>query len=111
MTKFMKGQSGNPAGRPREIGDLREMARKRTEQALETLTEVMLDKAAPPSARVTAANSILDRGFGRPSQEIIQKSDETPLLSVEEAAKRIAFAINKAQAKGITLDGDFAKLM
>jgi hypothetical protein len=30
----------------------------------------MLDKDAPHAARVTAANSILDRGYGKPAQAL-----------------------------------------
>lgn len=45
-------------------------ARKYTERALYTLNEIMEDVEAPPTARVAAANSILDRGWGKPVQTI-----------------------------------------
>jgi hypothetical protein len=66
---WKKGQSGNPGGRPREIGYLRELARERTEEAIETLADVMLNGESD-SARVAAATALLDRGYGRPSQTV-----------------------------------------
>jgi hypothetical protein len=45
-------------------------ARGHTEKALTTLVKIMEDEEAPPTARVTAANSILDRGWGKPAQPI-----------------------------------------
>jgi hypothetical protein len=68
--RWQKGQSGNPAGRPKEDTLLRELARERTEAALDTLTAVMQNKKAPAAARVSAATAILDRGYGRPCQQL-----------------------------------------
>ena len=68
--KFQKGQSGNPGGRPKVLGDMQELARQYTTDAVETLASIMLDGHAAPAARVTAANAILDRGYGKPAQHI-----------------------------------------
>ena len=35
-----------------------------------TLVDVLGDETAPPAARVAAANSLLDRGHGKPRQEL-----------------------------------------
>ena len=70
MAKFQKGQSGNPGGRPKEVAEVRELAREHTEDAINALTEIMKNKDAPPAARVSAANALLDRGFGRAPQSI-----------------------------------------
>ena len=67
--RFAKGQSGNPGGRPRGHGDLRELARKHTLTALRTLAEIA-ERGENESARVAAANAILDRGWGKPTQHI-----------------------------------------
>lgn len=50
--------------------DLAEMAKDHAEAALRTLAEIMQDAEAPAAARVSAANAILDRGYGRPPQAI-----------------------------------------
>ena len=66
---FKPGVSGNPGGRPREVSDIRALAQERTQDALDALTEIVSNKKAPPAARVAAANSLLDRGYGRPLQQ------------------------------------------
>lgn len=68
--KFQKGQSGNPGGRPKVVGDVQELARQHTPDAIETLASIMRDGEAAPAARVAAANAILDRGYGKPAQHI-----------------------------------------
>src|SRR5262245_41799636 len=69
-TTWVKGQSGNPAGRPKEVGHVRELAKQYTAAAIDTLVKVMEDEKAPPSARVGAAEAILARAYGRPNQAI-----------------------------------------
>ncbi|MDP7458745.1 MAG: hypothetical protein QGG28_00790, partial [Alphaproteobacteria bacterium] len=58
------GVSGNPGGRPQEVGDVREMARDHTEEAIETLVDLMRH-AKSDAARGAAAQALLDRGYGK----------------------------------------------
>jgi hypothetical protein len=67
---WKSGQSGNPSGRPKVVGEIRALAREHTAAALEALVEIVGSKKAPPAARVAAANAILDRGYGRPETKI-----------------------------------------
>ena len=77
---FKPGQSGNPKGRRpvaeapnirrKMLADIKALAKEASEEAVKTLVEIMKDKAAPPAARASAANSILDRGWGKPQQTI-----------------------------------------
>ena len=46
-------------GGPKIVGELRDLARVHTEEAVETLVEVMRDKSAAPQARATAAGARL----------------------------------------------------
>ena len=64
---FAKGHSGNKGGRPREVAEVRELAREHTEAALKTLATIMEDDDAPHAARVSAANAVLDRAVGKPT--------------------------------------------
>jgi len=70
MARFQPGQSGNPGGRPKGYGDLREIARKHTDTAIQTLVDVLNDPGAPPSARVSASIALLDRGYGKPETSL-----------------------------------------
>jgi hypothetical protein len=45
--------------------EIKSLARVHTEAALKTLVGVMNQAEAPPAARVAAANSLLDRGWGK----------------------------------------------
>ena len=54
----------------KQITDVRDAARQHTQAAVETLVSVMQNKKAPASARVAAANGLLDRGHGKAVQHI-----------------------------------------
>jgi xanthine/CO dehydrogenase XdhC/CoxF family maturation factor len=48
--------------------DIRALARAQTRLAIRTLTGICGSQAAPAAARVSAAQALLDRGWGRPAQ-------------------------------------------
>ena len=62
---FKPGQSGNPGGRPKAIKDVEAAAREHTPLAMQTLADICADAAAPVVARVSAASTLLDRGWGK----------------------------------------------
>jgi hypothetical protein len=81
MALFQAGEAwtGNRKGRPRKedtiekikiTWDVKQLAREKSREAIETLVEIMGDKTAGAAVRVTAANSILDRGYGKAVQQI-----------------------------------------
>ena len=74
-----KGVSGNPRGRPEFYGPIQELARQQTEAALETLVEIM-QHGRNESARVAAAQAVLDRGWGRPVQALEHSGPEGSAL-------------------------------
>ena len=63
---FMPGQSGNPAGRPKDYAVMRDLARQKTEKAINTLVNIMDGRKSPANARVAAAVVLLDRAWGLP---------------------------------------------
>ena len=64
---FKKGKSGNPGGRPKMIGPLRELARQHAPAAIKELAR-LATKAKSETARVVAIRELLDRGYGKPTQ-------------------------------------------
>ena len=50
--------------------ELRAAAREHTQAALDTLVEIMSDTMSPHAARISAANILLDRGHGKPTQSV-----------------------------------------
>ena len=76
---FEKGQSGNPGGRPKAAGRVRELAQSQTENAIATLVSVMENAKAPPASRVAAATAILDRGWGKPVQPVVGDEESDPI--------------------------------
>jgi hypothetical protein len=79
--------AGRPAGSPNQAGRaLREAASKHTDEALAVLVALMNDAEQPGSVRVAAAQAVLDRGHGRPSQSIetrIEKADVKDMTDAE----------------------------
>ncbi|MFA7280833.1 MAG: hypothetical protein WC100_12120 [Sterolibacterium sp.] len=50
--------------------DIRSLARSHTDSALRTLANIMVNDEAPPAARVSAAQALLDRGWGKAAQTV-----------------------------------------
>ena len=84
---FKKGQSGNPGGRPKVIAEVKELARAHTGAAIETLVSIMANPKAAPAARVSAANALLDRGYGKPPQHITGEGGPSYVVRLPEPCK------------------------
>jgi hypothetical protein len=65
---WVKGTSGNPAGRRKEEGPLRDLARRYTVRAIRRLAQLM--KSRNEKVAAFACTALLDRGWGRPPQAI-----------------------------------------
>jgi hypothetical protein len=65
-TTWAKVKSANPAGRPRKDVDIEKLARSHAPEAIATLVRALTH----PKLCVQAATVLLDRGYGRPRQQI-----------------------------------------
>ena len=67
---WIKGRSGNPGGRPKALREMTELAREKGPEAIEFLTRVVRDESELTRHRIRAAELLLDRGYGKPSQTV-----------------------------------------
>jgi hypothetical protein len=74
---------------PKAVTEIRSLARSHTRAALNVLVAVMRNTKATPPARVAAANAILDRGWGKPTQAI--GNDENALELIHRIELRADF--------------------
>lgn len=81
---FKPGQSGNPGGRPKIIGHIRDLARQYTELAINTLADTLTDKKAPYAAKIAAAQALLDRGWGKATAYVANEANPFDRLSDAE---------------------------
>src|SRR5918993_3158179 len=100
-TAFKPGESGNPRGRPKRDAEVAEMARVHTAEALETLAEVMRDAKAPASARVMAANAILDRGHGKAPMHLT--TERLDLMTDAELNRMLKDSLLDLHAQGVDM--------
>src|SRR5215469_4465023 len=83
-SSFKPGYSGNPGGRPKALVQVRELAREYTEEAIQKLVELMR-KADSDQAQILAANSLLDRDWGRPVQTLGGDPEGMPIIHEHRA--------------------------
>ena len=83
---FKAGQDksgGRIAGTPNRATQLsRQLAMPFVDEAVKALVDVLRDQEAPHAARISAANSILDRAFGKPRQEVEHAGDAAQPLEI-----------------------------
>ena len=89
--QFAPGQSGNPGGRPRDEHRVADLARGYTSEAIDTLVDLMRH-GRDERVRGTAAQALLDRGWGKPRQEMAQEVSG-PQESYLDVLKRVNEAV------------------
>ncbi len=86
------------------------LAREHTEDAIQVITEVMNDPFAEDRDKLSAANAILDRGHGKPSQAIIAvpASKAQAALLAAMGDDELMHIVNQAQIRRLApIDAEF----
>ena len=78
--QFRAGASGNPGGRPAALAEVKQLARQHTALAIQKLAHIA-EHGHSEMAQIAAANALLDRGWGRPTQPV-SGDDEMPLVGI-----------------------------
>jgi hypothetical protein len=88
---FEPGRSGNPGGRPRIAGELRELARTHAPKAITELGRLAV-KAKSETARIAAIRELLDRAYGKPTQYLAADNEAVRSDKSEEELRVQLFA-------------------
>ena len=61
--------------------DIKALAQKHGKAAIKTLAEIMKQADGPATARVSAAQALLDRGWGKAAQHLTAEAEDLPLFA------------------------------
>lgn len=89
--RWAAGNNGNPGGRPAILREVRELAQSHCAEAIRTLHELMTT-SGDERVRLSAADSILDRGIGKPLQSVdvaIERADNLGIAEARDAAQAL----------------------
>ena len=79
--QFKPGNCANPHGRPVIPAEMKQRIVDLTPEAIDFLESIVTNNRANKSLRMTAAKQLLDRGLGRPKQEIeLSGSVDIPIV-------------------------------
>jgi HEAT repeat protein len=78
---------------PKSLTEIRSLARSHTRSAITVLVRIMRSKDATAAARVSAANAILDRGWGKAAQPL-QNGDDGALELIHRIERVIVYPEN-----------------
>jgi hypothetical protein len=81
--RFAPGHSGNPGGKAKASRQVVQLAREMSEAVLRSLYRIAT-KGRSESARVAAAQVILDRAFGRPKVSVDLESDGPMFTAIRQ---------------------------
>ena len=68
--------------KPRAIVDIKSLCRTHTRKCIDVLAGLMQETTVPPAVRVAAAQALLDRGWGKPSQVVTGDDSGLPITVI-----------------------------
>ena len=85
--QFKLGHTGNAGGRPKDEHRVAELARTYTTEAIDTLVDLMRS-ARDERVRGTAAQALLDRGWGK-AKVVTAEEPDTYLAALQAVSERV----------------------
>jgi len=82
---FKPGQSGNPTGLSKVSKTVIEAARAHTEECIAVLAECLA--STDHATRIRAAEALLNRGWGKPTQPVEFDITKAPMELIEQKAR------------------------
>jgi hypothetical protein len=106
-TKGTPKTGGRKPGTPNKVTkDIRELAQVFAEKTVAALFKIVEDETAPAQARVAAANSILDRAYGKPKESV---AIETDLNSGVKSEAELRAMYEEGMRKSAQMDEEVRK--
>lgn len=87
VSEPLRGPARKKTSSARTLTEIRSLARSHTRTAIRVLVGIMRSEDATPAARVSAANAILDRGWGKAAQPV--ENGEDGVLELIHRIERI----------------------
>ena len=88
LGQYISGHSGNAGGRPKDEHRVAELARSFTTEAIDTLVELMRS-GKDERVRGTAAQALLDRGWGKPKVELVTDEKQDYISALRAVNERL----------------------
>ena len=96
---------------PKTLTEVGSLARSHTRSAIRQLAAIMRHPKVPPIVRVAAANSLLDRGWGKPTLPLAGDLDNPLRVRISEIVRTIVDPNPFALIDAKVVEGDDCRLL
>src|SRR5947207_10324167 len=96
---------------PKTLTEVGSLARSHTQSAIRQLAAIMRHPKVPPIVRVAAANSLLDRGWGKPTLPLAGDRDNPLRVRISEIVRTIVDPNPLALIDAKVVEGDDCRLL
>ena len=96
---------------PKTLTEVGSLARSHTRSAIRQLAAIMRHPKVPPIVRVAAANSLLDRGWGKPTLPLAGDRDNPLRVRISEIVRTIVDPNPFALIDAKVVEGDDCRLL
>lgn len=88
LGQYISGHSSNAGGRPKDEYKVAELARSYKTEAIDTLVHLMRS-GKDERVRGTAAQALLDRGWGKAKVEVVTEGKQDYVAALEAVNQRL----------------------